>query len=222
MAPTLRQKVNDYAIRVLRNTADMDYINARMSYRAQLIPNFHWSSLHCLEKYAKCILLISRTPRPKNDIRHEIQRSLNLISNTFDITLSNETLEFVKKLDEFSAKYRYLEISWSIHQHEIIELDRAVWEIRRYCNPRIYDHSCGSERLKLKTEMTKQLSDLENITDENKTIPNGYIEKILEDKNHPARQYLIWCNLIYSNSNRKTVSLPRYLMGENSPFYLFP
>lgn len=45
--------LNDFAIRSFRDTADRDYIHARLAYRAQLVPQFQWSALHCLEKYAK-------------------------------------------------------------------------------------------------------------------------------------------------------------------------
>ena len=41
--------VNDFAIRSFRETADKDYIAARMAYRARLIQPFLWSALHCLE-----------------------------------------------------------------------------------------------------------------------------------------------------------------------------
>ena len=52
--------VNDFAIRSFRETADKDYITARMAYRARLIQPFRWSALHCLEKYVKGILLLNR------------------------------------------------------------------------------------------------------------------------------------------------------------------
>ena len=44
-------KVNSFAIRSFRETADKDYITARMAYRARLMQPFLWSALHCLEKY---------------------------------------------------------------------------------------------------------------------------------------------------------------------------
>jgi hypothetical protein len=37
--------VNDFAIRSFRETADKDYIAARMAYRARLIQPFLWSAL---------------------------------------------------------------------------------------------------------------------------------------------------------------------------------
>ena len=55
MSHSMMQKVNSFALRAFRDTADRDYIHARMAYRADLFPQFHWSALHALEKYAKCI-----------------------------------------------------------------------------------------------------------------------------------------------------------------------
>lgn len=49
MAYTMRVLINDFAIRSFRDTADKDYIAARMAYRARLIQPFLWSALHCLE-----------------------------------------------------------------------------------------------------------------------------------------------------------------------------
>lgn len=65
MPHSMMQKVNNYALRAFRDTADKDYIHARMAYKAALYPQFLWSSLHSLEKYAKCILILNRVPKPK-------------------------------------------------------------------------------------------------------------------------------------------------------------
>jgi hypothetical protein len=52
-----------YFIRVAldcyRDNADRDYAHARLAYQALLGNQFLWSSLHCLEKYAKCICLLN-------------------------------------------------------------------------------------------------------------------------------------------------------------------
>jgi hypothetical protein len=48
---SLQVRVNDFAIRSFRDTADCDYISARMAFRARLIPQFLWSGLQAIEKY---------------------------------------------------------------------------------------------------------------------------------------------------------------------------
>lgn len=114
MSHSMMQKVNSFALRAFRDTADRDYIHARMAYRADLFPQFHWSALHALEKYAKCIAILVRVPRPRSPIKHEVERSLDLISEKLDIVLTEQTKKFIKRLEEFGARFRYLEVSWFI------------------------------------------------------------------------------------------------------------
>lgn len=47
-----QEVLNDFASKSFRNTADQDYIAARMSYRAGLLEPFLWSSFHAIEKYS--------------------------------------------------------------------------------------------------------------------------------------------------------------------------
>jgi hypothetical protein len=42
--PEMRALNNDFAVRSFRDTADGDYIVARMAHRAGLVPQFLWSS----------------------------------------------------------------------------------------------------------------------------------------------------------------------------------
>ena len=66
MSHSIMKKVNSFALRAFRDTADRDYIHARMAYRAGLIPQFRWSALHALEKYAKCITILARILSPRS------------------------------------------------------------------------------------------------------------------------------------------------------------
>lgn len=63
--PEMRALINDFAVRSFRDTADGDYIVARMAHRAGLVPQFLWSSLQAIEKYLKGILLLNRVPSVK-------------------------------------------------------------------------------------------------------------------------------------------------------------
>src|SRR5690606_35354963 len=134
MSHSMMQKVNSFALRAFRDTADRDYIHARMAYRADLFPQFHWSALHALEKYAKCIAILIRVPKPKRAIKHEVERTLVLVSEKLGIALSEQTKKFIKRHEEFGARFRYLEASWFIQDCELAILARAVWELRRFCN----------------------------------------------------------------------------------------
>jgi hypothetical protein len=221
MPHSLLQKVNYFAERAFRDTADKDYIHARMAYRASLFPQFHWSSLHALEKYAKCITLLARIQKPSKPIKHEVQRSLDLISTKFNIETSNQTKKFIERLEKYGARHRYLEVSWSIHECELAYLDRAVWEIRRFCNSALYVYAENNFE-SVNVADYEKLKSIDSPTPENTHIPEGFIEKTLRNRHSNSRPYLEWCNLYYSNSKRTSVRIRTSVMAENSPFYLFP
>jgi hypothetical protein len=215
------QKVNSFALRAFRDTADKDYIHARMAYRADLFPQFHWSSLHALEKYAKCIAMLIRIPKQSEPIKHEVTRPLELISKHINIGLSDQTKSFIERLEKFGARFRYLETSWFINDIELAMLDRAVWELRRYCNADIYVYS-ENEFISVNLENHEKIKLIDKPTIKNTFITNGFIEKTLENKQSRTRPDLVWCNLYYSSSKRKSVSMKSNIMFENSPFYLYP
>jgi len=124
--------INDFAVRSLRETTDKDYVHARLAYRSRLIPQFLWSSLHCLEKYTKCILVLNRIDTQK--MRHEVEAGLIKLQSygKFQIDLSTRATTFVKRLEE-GARFRYYEMSYFSEELDLPELDRTVWELRRYC-----------------------------------------------------------------------------------------
>ena len=221
MSHSTMQKVNSFALRAFRDTADRDYIHARMAYRANLFPQFHWSALHALEKYAKCIAILTRIPRPKNPIKHEVERSLELIYDKVDIELSDQTKKFIKRLEDFGARFRYLEVSWFIKDCEIAILDRAVWELRRFCDSGLYVYS-GNQFVSISRDKYELIKSIDKRSKINSLISGGFLEKTLENKESRARPNLVWCNLYYSTSSRKKVAIQTPYMAENSPFFLHP
>ncbi len=221
MSHSMMQKVNSFALRAFRDTADRDYIHARMAYRADLFPQFHWSALHALEKYAKCIAILVRVPRPKRPIKHEVQRTLDLISEKLDISLSEQTKNFIRWLEDFGARFRYLEVSWSIKDCELARLDRAIWELRRFCNAGLYEYS-GNQFVSVSKDRYDPIKAIDKPNKANTFIAGGFLEKTLEKRNSMARPDLVWCNLYYSASKRKRVYMKRPVMAENSPFFLYP
>jgi HEPN domain-containing protein len=125
--------LNDFAIRSFRHVGDGDYIAARMASRAQLVAQFLWSSQQALEKYLKCILLLRRIPA--NSGTHSLTDLLNKIDapGAFAGALTRGTQSFIARLDQYGRFSRYLEVSNVGFGKELLTLDRAVWEIRRYC-----------------------------------------------------------------------------------------
>lgn len=221
MSHSMMQKVNSFALRAFRDTADRDYIHARLAYRAELFPQFHWSALHALEKYAKCIAILVRVPKPKSAVRHEVERSLVLISEKLEVVLSEQTKKFIKRLEEFGARFRYLEVSWFIKDCELALLDRAVWELRRFCNAELYEYS-GNQFVSISQDKYEQVISSDKPGEINTLISDGFLESTLKNKSSRARPDLVWCNLYYSSSKRRKVNMKISVMAENSPFFTFP
>jgi hypothetical protein len=213
--------LNDFAIRSFRDTADRDYIHARLAYRHRLVPQFLWSALHCLEKYAKGILLINRVPAKK--LRHEVSGAIDLIRDyaKFEVKLSEAVIEFINRL-ETGAEFRYFEVSYWNMPYDVIRLDCAVSELRRYCQ--VLDFEIKSEigATNLLQPMLQRIEFSSKSAIKDSCITNGLLESILKDKKHPSRKALVWQNLYFSNSSRSKVKLDNFWEAGNAPLYLHP
>ena len=53
-------------------------------------------------------------------------------------------------------------------------------------------------------------------------ISGGVLEQIIEKKDHPAREALIWNNLFFGPSRRKAVKMRPDWEAGNSPVFLHP
>lgn len=214
--------LNDFATRSFRDIADQDYISARLSYRAQLIPQFLWSSLQALEKYLKCILLLNRI-QAKN-VRHDLGAALHLIDKhaPFTLRLRESSRHLITHLDTY-GRFRYLETPFHVKGLELPQLDFAVWEIRRYCKILNYERrsSNGESKPMLDLEL-KAIEQSENKPPQQFHLTGGMIESILKNKKHPARSALIWQNLCFGIALRKTVQMPHMFHATNSPLSLHP
>lgn len=213
--------LNDFATRSFREIADQDYIAARLSYRHGLYPQFHWQSLQAIEKYLKAILLYNRIKA--NDINHDLDRAIKHTKMLpFEICQSESTEKFIKQLSYF-GRFRYLESSYYLHGPKIVELDKTVWEIRRYCTVLNYE-------LKMLDGVTKNMLSLEmeKIKNSEKEPPHkfkihgGLLEKIVDKVDHPSRKALVWQNAFFGKVTRNTVRVPTPMHAVNSPLTLHP
>jgi len=213
--------LNSFATRCFRDVADRDYIAARMCYRAGLISQFHWSALQAFEKYFKAILLYNRI-KAKN-IGHNLALAQKFAKKApFNIKLSESSLKLLTHLDDY-GRFRYLEASYSIYGPKLAELDKAVWELRRYCRVMNYQITLQDKTLKTMLELEIQRNEAaESHPFQEFRIPGGAIEGIINKKSHPAREHLIWQNLFYGTSCRTKVNIPTYFFNENSPLFLHP
>ncbi len=199
--------LNDFAIRSFREIGDGDYIAARLSYRAQLVPQFLWQSLQAIEKYLKCTLVLNRIKAPKS---HNIGQLLSAFERTgkFDIRLSPETREFLSYLDTY-GRFRYYETPYYTLGDELFRLDRAVWELRRYARVLDYKLKISEEKeIHLLGHELKINEQAENRPPQEFTIIGGHLEKVLAKHDHPSRPALIWHNLYFGSSRRRSEPVP--------------
>lgn len=217
-----KQHLYEIAVRCFRNTADQDYIHARLAYENNLIPQFLWSSLHCLEKYSKCMMVANG-----NDVRkpnHKINFWINRFEESvgLSINLSTDVKDFIKRLDE-TAKYRYMTVSSYSVGKDIYFLDKAVHEIRRYCQQFSFDEE---ERKSQILELSKK--DPESYNNQRISLDDGHLERILTGKDsngnydHLARNALIHRNVFFSPKDSPTAPCRNYLIFYNSPFFSNP
>jgi hypothetical protein len=197
--------LNDFSIRCFRDIGDGDYIAARIACRAALVTQYVWASQQAIEKYLKCVLLLNRIPA--RDVQHDLGLALSKInrSGKLRIDLTKASQEFIDRLDRL-GRFRYLEISNVAFGVDLINLDRVVWELRRYCTltkfpDAILRHGFPAPLVR---------------------IPGGHLEKIIDDNDDAARAPLLWQNAFFGRKARKKVRLKRWFHAHNSPLYLHP
>lgn len=213
--------LNNFATRSFRDTADQDYIAARLAFRSHLIPQFLWSSLQAFEKYLKCVLVLNRIPAKRGHDLGEILKEFERVK-PFELRLTAPSKKFLEFLDTY-GRHRYFEGSWCVEGGEIVELDRAVWEVRRYARVMryVFHGSGGAKVSALPIEIGRNV-DAESRHPQEFYIAGGLLEKIVEKPYHPAREGLIWQNGFFGKSHRRTVHLRSGLQAANSPLTLHP
>jgi hypothetical protein len=198
--------VNDFAIRSFRDTGDGDYIAARMACRAELVVRYLWSAQQAIEKYLKCILLLNRIPA--REVRHDLRAGLSAINKSGDVklNLTKSTRDFISYLDDH-GRFRYLEVSNHAFGLDLIRLDRAVWELRRFCTLDPGPHQAVLTN---------------GLPAPKVSLRGGYLEQVIADPKHSARGPLIWQNGFFGKRTRRAVRLRGWLRASNSPLYLNP
>jgi HEPN domain-containing protein len=205
--PITDAAINDFAIRSFRNVADGDYIAARMACRAVLLPQFLWASQQAIEKYLKCILLLNRIPAKK--VLHDLAAALREVNNSGKLTLdvTEPTRKFIERVDDM-GRFRYLEVSHWGEAAWLVSLDRAVWELRRFCTL-----SPGPRRAKL----------VEGRTAPRIRLQGGHLEKILDSEMSTwSRTMLVWQNAFFGPRIRRTVRPGGWMQSTNAPLPLRP
>lgn len=198
--------LNDFAIRSFRDIADADYIVARAACRSALITQYLWASQQTIEKYLKCVLLLNRIPG--RDVKHDLGAALSKINSSgkLALDLTEPTKKFLGYLDTY-GRFRYLEISHYAFDRDIITLDRAVWELRRYCTL---------------SDLPRSIKLQDGVSPPKVRLVGGHLEKIIDNVKSPAREPLLWQNAFFGKRTRKRVRVGGSFHATNSPLYLHP
>lgn len=196
--------VLDYINRSFRDMADQDYIAARIHYRYRLGHQFFWSALQALEKYLKAILLYNR--RSTRELKHNIVKAFERVQSISDIPFDfpKGMEDFIRHLND-EGPNRYFEYPAVATGRELLQLDRSVWYVRRYCQYLRY-HLPGKNReidmfpveiarIRRRTEARAQ----------EVHIFGGYLEGVLARGPDELRGHLIWKNFHYGRRRKKVV-----------------
>ncbi len=214
-------RLNDFTFRCFAEVADADYITARMAYRAGLHMQFHWSALQALEKYLKAILLYNRVPT--HYLGHGLKEALKKCKRLpFLLELSDSTRDFIEHLDTYGGD-RYLVFSYEITSPKLQTLDRAVWDVRRYCRVLNWTgvDKHGTRHNMLQAELDR-ITDAMNYPPTHFRHPSGLLENIVAKRTHLAREPLLWKNQYFGARSRKPLKQGWMFHFVNSPLTVFP
>lgn len=219
--PTRHARINSAILRSLRDTGDGDYIAARLAARHRLVPQFLWSAEQALEKYLKGILTLHRVSAL--DISHDISEALSRIETElgFEIPLTKLQKEVFDQIADWGSDRYFLNHIY-VRGDELHYLDQMVWRIRQFCQPLDVVHYADEPSREVLEQKVAEIQGRKLTAARSGDLVGGRLEKILSDKNDPARPALVWKNLLFSTSNRKKLNRTNYMHMGNSPLWLEP
>ena len=200
-----RRYINDFATRSFRDSADQDYITARIAYRRNFDQQFRWCALQAVEKYLKAILLYNLVSA--KGLGHDLVKALNRVKQIPDLEFSMPTKgteEFIEYISRYGAD-RYFSMPTHLPAEALLDLDKVVWSIRRYC---FFMHQT--------IEIEGAIHDLFGATKRRVTDPffeeqrhkyrifGGYLEKVIDDR-LPAYSDLVWKNFFYGRVKKHKI-----------------
>lgn len=215
------RQINSFATRSFRDIADGDYITARLAIRNGLMPQFLWSSQQAIEKYLKYILLVNRIPA--KTVGHDLHAALELTKRlTFPIELRDRSRKFIDEIARVGP-YRYLDVSYHVIGIALVNLDVTIWDLRRYAQVLdVFGKQLPPEEQALLKQSWRDLKDCKSHPPQSFRLHLGMLEKIIDDKDHPARSALIWQNPCFGPRARRFVKAKDQFHAQNAPLYLFP
>ncbi len=128
------------------------------------------------------------------------------MKNNLNFDLSKSSRIFIDHIDEY-GKSRYLEKFSFQGVLDLVKIDQAVWEVRRYCTT-----SKSKNIVKLVAGKPAPMVQLDG----------GYLEKVIKNQKHPARTNFLKQNAYFGSRKRSKVSLSRFAYRAiNSPLIHF-
>jgi hypothetical protein len=145
---------------------------------------------------------------------------LDRLEQDFPLDLSQETRDFIAFIDRWEAD-RYFVYSFGLDGLELMRLDRAVWEIRRYCTHYNQGKTPNGTSIGL-----LDLKHIERASDhppqQYRPLSEGFLDEILQDKDSRARPALIWQNLYFGKTSRRPIhNFQRQSYSANSSLDLY-
>ena len=194
--PSTRAKIDNYITRSFRDVADDDYVSARALYRIGQDLQFLWAAQQSVEKYLKAILAYNRING--RDLYHDISGGLNRVKSIPNLGFEfPEFVErFVRRLGEQGVN-RYFEKPLNTEGLGLLELDEAVYHLRKYC--RAVRPGEGSLQPPI----------------------DGRLEEILS-KPSRARDDLVWKNLFFGRRKKKSIRFGRRTKWANPSTFVSP
>jgi HEPN domain-containing protein len=214
-----------FITQAFRDIADQDYIAARTLYRAGLDLQFLWASSQAMEKYLKGILLYNALDT--RDLGHKLVASYKRVLTISDIPFNfpPDTGAFLEYLELYGPD-RYLQHPYFTHGEELLQLDRIVWHVRRFCQYlRGELRKPSGERVRLLEAHIRSLS--RPALFENPTrfrILGGYLERVPDSNRTALRANLVWKNTYFGDHRRRrhVRSFPARSVSVNPVHFLEP
>jgi HEPN domain-containing protein len=200
-----RGRLHFWITDTFRDTADRDYIAARLLYQHGLFQPAAWSALQAVEKYLKATLLFGG--RSVKSYRHDLVQLWTAVKKLphLKAQIPKDWEEFLESLSAQGSN-RYLDYTSYFEGYELQRLDRLVWYVRRYCqdfklfpgDKRAYPGEARRLVAAIPYEADRQLIRVFK-------IENGFLEKVLAQRGNPLRSALIWKNFYYGARRRSKV-----------------
>lgn len=207
-----------------RDTADRDYIAARILYRHQLTEQFLWNALQAIEKYLKAILLFNG--QSVKHLNHNIEKALAEATRieAFSFHVTQKVESFVSYLNVQGPDRYYLQPRFT-EGHELQLLDSSVWQIRRFCDDFFFPYK-GRKLQELNAARLRyvQTSEIHKKKAAFRLDSRGFLETVLDGGKHPVlRSALVHNNLFFSGSRkRSSVTYQKWKMWSQSPNFTYP